>query len=127
MTMGENLERFLYYGSLPVEDETQHDLKTGLMQERRKLFYNRDFGAGISEYENSGAGVALVVGLLYDIVTWITKRNGEVTDGSRGTKDRRAITSQSVIDVKQGDNGEVDVDVGYILLGNGKYSTVTTQ
>jgi 3-deoxy-D-manno-octulosonate 8-phosphate phosphatase KdsC-like HAD superfamily phosphatase len=124
--MGENMERFLYYGSLPVEDETQHDLKTGLMQEKRKLFYNRSDGAGISAYENSGSGVALVAGLLYDIVTWITARNGEVTDGTKGTKDRRAVTSQSVIEVTQGDSGEVDVDVGYIMLGNGKYSTVGT-
>ncbi len=124
--MSENIERFLFYGSLPVEDETQHDLKTGLLQERRKMFYDRSFGAGISEYENSGVGVALVAGLLYDIVTWITARNGEVTDGTKGTKDRRAITSQSAIDVTQGDHGEVDVSVGYIMLGIGKYSTVST-
>lgn len=124
--MGEHMERFLFYGSLPVEEETQHDIKTGLMQEKRKLFYDRSDGAGISEYENSGAGVALVAGLLYDIVTWITARNGEVTDGTKGTKDRRAITSQSAIEVNQGDNGEVDVEVGYIMLGSGKYSSVST-
>lgn len=125
--MGENMERFLFYGSLPVDDETHHDLKTGLMQEKRKLFYNRGFGAGISDYENMGSGVALVAGLMYDIVTWITSRNGDVTDGTKGTKDRRAITSQSVIEVNQGGAGEVDVSVGYILLGSGKYSTVATQ
>jgi len=119
-------ERFLYYGQSPLSDEVDFDLKVGLMQGKRTLFYDRGFGVGVDEYENIPSGLALEIGLKYDIASWISARNATVTDGSNGTRDRRAVTSQTVIDVIQLE-GNVDIVVKYIMLGSGELRAVATQ
>ena len=124
--MNTQFERFLYYGQSPLSDEVDFDLKVGLMQGKRTLFYDRGFGVGVDEYENIPSGLALEIGLKYDIASWISARNATVTDGSNGTRDRRAVTSQTVIDVIQLE-GNVDIVVKYIMLGSGELRAVATQ
>lgn len=104
---------FFFYGQVDQRKEIEADLITLVMQDKRSLFYDRSFGAGIGEYENTPGGLSLEVNMKYDIATAIAKRNYEVTDGTNGTRDRRAISSQSAIRIDQAP-GEVDVQVLYI-------------
>lgn len=108
-----NIDYFFYYGQIEPRAEIEADLIQGLCQDRRSMFYHRSFGAGIPEYENSPIGLALDVSLRYEAASWVARRNREVSDGSGGTRDRRAITSQSVITIDSG-NGGLDVTVPYI-------------
>lgn len=112
-----DIDYFFFYGKTSLGEEIDADLRQGLMQPKRSMFYHRSFGAGITEYENTPQGFALQVSMKYDIATWISKRNLEVTDGSDGTRDRRAVTSQSAITIDQGTDG-VDVQVLYIPYYN---------
>jgi hypothetical protein len=104
---------FFFYGSVDQRKEIEADLVQGIMQGKRSLFYDRSFGAGVPEYENTAGGLSLEVNMKYDISAWVARRNREVSDGTNGTRDRRVVTSQSAIKIDQR-RGEADVQVLYI-------------
>lgn len=104
---------FFFYGQVDARKEIEADLVQGVMQAKRSLFYDRQFGAGVPGYENTAGGLSLEVNMKYDITAWIAKRNREVSTGSNGTRDRRVVTSQSAIKIDQR-RGEADVQVLYI-------------
>lgn len=104
---------FFYYGIVDLRREIEADLLTGIIQDKRSMFYTRSYGAGIGEYENAPQGLALEVGMKYDIASWMARRNSEVSTGANGTRDRRAVTSQGAIRIGQGPDG-VDVQVLYV-------------
>lgn len=111
---------FFYYGLVDQRAEISSDITQGVMQPKRSLFYDRSFGAGISEYENTPGGLSLEVGIKYDIASWIAQRNSEVSDGSNDTRDRRAVASQGSISVEQ--NG-TDIDVAVLYIPYFDYQT----
>jgi len=120
-----DIDYFFYYGLTDQRAEIEADLSQGLMQSKRSMFYDRSFGAGVPEYENAPQGLALQVSLKYDIAAWVARRNQEVSDGSNGKRDRRAITSQNAIQIVQSGDG-VDVMVLYIpFFDYQKPATVT--
>jgi tRNA(Glu) U13 pseudouridine synthase TruD len=53
----------------------------------------------------------------YEIADWIARRNRYVSSGNGGTRDRRAVTSQTVIQTSAGKD-TTDVSVPYILLAD---------
>jgi hypothetical protein len=44
---------FFYYGQVDQRKEIEADLLTGIIQDKRSLFYARSYAAGIGEYENA--------------------------------------------------------------------------
>jgi hypothetical protein len=104
---------FFFYGQVDERKEIESDLVQGVMQNKRSLFYDRSYGAGIPQYENTAGGLSLEVNMKYDITAWIAQRNREVSDGTKNTRDRRVVTSQSAIKINQR-QGEADIQVLYI-------------
>jgi hypothetical protein len=117
------METFFYYGKTELHQEIEADLNQGMTQEKRSLFYNRSFGAGVPEYENYPKGLSLEIGMRYDIASWVARRNLEVSNGTNGTRDRRAATSQNAITITT-DSDTVYVQVFCILYAD--YQNPTT-
>jgi hypothetical protein len=106
-----------------VDEESlaQSDILRVLFQPRRSLFYYREFGAGIQDYENAPNDIMLQVLLRYRIVEAVVYRNRFVTDGSDDTIDRRIATSQNAINFVAG-KGNLDIDIQFFLYS--KYDLV---
>lgn len=112
---------FFYYGKNKLEIETKSDLMQNLIQSKRSLFYDRSLdSAGVSDYENNPVGLTLRVGLPYDIVKSIGKRNQFVSNGESGYRDRRVAVSQNTIKINTDNNGNVDITILYIPLADFK-------
>jgi|WetSurMetagenome_2_1015567.scaffolds.fasta_scaffold10807_6 hypothetical protein len=107
---------FYFYGdaNLDPDIEMESEILAGLIQPKRSLFYDRSEGCGITERENYPGALPLQVGVKYDIVNWMAKRNVQVTDGQNGYRDRRAAVSQKTITVGNNAKGEMDIEVKYI-------------
>lgn len=112
--MGDS-SNFFYWGRVKLEDEVVDDVRAGLMQPRRSLPYFRDYGAGIPEWENTPINANALVQIRYEAVKFVGLRNRVVSDGNAGP-DRRAVTSQSIVEAEASGAG-LDVTVPVILLG----------
>ena len=97
----------------------ESDLMQVLIQPKRSMLYNRQFGAGIKDRENFPNAVSLQIGLRYDIASAIAYRNTVVSDGTDNTRDRRIASSQFSIEFKQ-DRGNLDIRVYYFNFVNTK-------
>jgi hypothetical protein len=107
-----SMDAFFFYDDLSVEDSILHDALVGLPQKKRSLFYYREGSAGLDQHVNLPSGAFAEVMIRYDAAAWFGQRNRTVGDGTDGTKDRRAATSQEVIDVTRlGDGMEVAVPI----------------
>lgn len=110
-------QSFFYWGIIPLTDEIQDDILWGLVQGKRSLFYNREYGAGLSDYENAPISASTMVMLKYEATRFMAIRNNVVSDGSDGAVDRRAATSQEVVTVEKIGAG-FDVTVPYWMLAD---------
>lgn len=108
-----DIDLFFFYGLNDLGLEIEHDIMQGLLQAKRSMFYFREEGAGVAEYENYPSGHFMQVSMRYDIANWIAQRNTRVSDGTDNLPDRRVATSQSIIAIENL-QGEVDVQVLYI-------------
>lgn len=109
---------FFYWGEVPLEDEVDDDVRAALLQPRRSMFYNRGYGCDLTSYENSPVSFLTQVQLKYEAVRALANRNSVVTDGSSGP-DRRAATSQSIIEVEPAKDGAgYDMSVNYVMLSD---------
>jgi hypothetical protein len=112
-----DISYFYNYGNVELRDEIKQDIMVGLLTDKRSMYYYRDYGAGIMVHENDINNVIAQILMRYDIVIFMARRNREVSNGSSGYRDRRAVTSQSVIDVySEGNESEVSVDMVYIPM-----------
>lgn len=102
---------FFYYGEnvFDLNSEDEYDILQGVMQSIRSLFYFRQEGAGISDYENYPNAFSLLFLGRYNIVKWIAFRNFYI---STNNFNRQIIVSQDSIGLSQQGN-MVDVDIGY--------------
>lgn len=112
-----DIDIFFYYGQLDLDLEIESDIFNGLIQDKRSLFYNREDGAGVSEYENHPNVLLLEIGVRFEIVEWISYRNQQVGDGTNGSKERRVASSQLAIFTER-NGGELDISVFYIPFYN---------
>jgi hypothetical protein len=113
-----DIDYFFYYGDIDLYDEVDADIAQGVVQDKRSMYYFRDFGAGLYQYENENpSDLATAVAMRYEIADWIARRNRYVSSGNGGTRDRRAVTSQTVIQTSAGKD-TTDVSVPYILLAD---------
>ena len=114
-----SIDFFFYYGLGEVLNETKHDIVMGMLQPKRSMLYDRTMGAGISEYENYPSSFAMQVGMKFDIASWISRRNAQVSSGTDGFPDRRVGVSQNTILI-QANQGNVDVMAYYIPFSDFK-------
>lgn len=113
-------DTFFYYGQNKnnLNAEIESDLIIGVMQSKRTLFYNREFGGAIPDHENYPTGIALTIGLRFDISMHIARENTRVTDGNSGFQDRRIAVSHNSISIKEPEtnSGNLDVSILYIPI-----------
>lgn len=108
-----DFDNFFYHGSGNLDDEIKSEVLIMLLQPKRSLFYSRnDNAAGITRYENQPQSVQLEIGLRYDIVSAIGKRNLNV---SKENPNRQIAASQSQITITR-ENTNVNVSILYLPL-----------
>ena len=126
--MRENLNSFDYfyfYGKPDLENEIASEILALLMQPTRSLFYSRGYNAaGVANFENAPNAIITQVVLPYDIVEAISRRNGLVSNGSQGNRDRRIAVSQQTVTV-EGKESELDLSVEYILLADNSTDNIS--
>jgi hypothetical protein len=107
-----SVDHFFYAGMMDLRQEIMDDIETSLLVGSRTIPYFRDYGAGIQSYENEPISFSTLVKLRYDIASWLAKRNMYISDGNNNYPDRRAITSQMVVQVEQKvDNIDITVPI----------------
>jgi hypothetical protein len=115
-------EGFFYVGKVPIAEEVAEDILVGLGLSKRSGFYNRDYGAGLAEFENVPISLVTLVQMKLSVMNFFAKRNQVVTSGQMieglPSLDRRALTSQSVIDVVDEGNGQVSISIQYIMMAD---------
>jgi hypothetical protein len=114
------MDVFFFYGEpgSDVDMETQSDIVSGLMQEKRSLYFDRRNSAGVTEKENMPNSVSTAIFLRYDVTNWISYRNSQVGDGLNGTKERRVVCSQNTVLISKNNKGEINLNVYYIPFIN---------
>jgi hypothetical protein len=110
-----SVDSFFYASQIDLREEIKDDIEMSLIQEKRSLPYFRSYGAGVTEYENEPISFGMMIKMRYEIAMWLAKRNGYVSNGDNGTPDRRAVTSQMAISVKQNEAG-IDITVPFIAF-----------
>ena len=114
----QDFDNFFYYGQGNLEKETESDILSLISQSARSLYYDRFYdSAGIDQFENSPISVIIQVLLPFAIVSAISKRN-TITSGDGSSIDRRVAVSQNLISVEKGGDGEVNIQVGYVLFSD---------
>ena len=112
-----DIDHFFYYGQTRQETEIQGDVELCLLTPHRTMFYMRDYGSEISEFENKPISEISKMLLRYNIVKAIANFNSVTTTGADGYRDRRVLTSQNEIQVSA--NGQdIDIQVGYLPMYN---------
>ena len=96
-----------------VDQEIQSNIFCGVLQRRRSMFYARSYGC--APMEGAPTGIQFLIDVRYRIARWVAERNAQVGDGSGGTVDRRAITSQNLVTVSGMNQG---VNVGNVQVGS---------
>lgn len=113
-----NFDTFFYYGEFGsdnLEAENAWDIEIGVVQTKKKLYYFRQEGCAITEYENYPNALSMAINLKYTTATWFAFRNSYVSDGRNNLPDRRVAVSQNTINVEQSlNNGECDISIYYI-------------
>lgn len=103
---------FFYWGQMKLDDEIKADVLAVVMQPKKRIFYDRSYGSGVADAENSGSQLVRQIGGRFAAVQAIAMRNGRVTDGTNGP-DRRVLTSQSVVEIEDTDTG-FNLEVYYV-------------
>ena len=115
-------EGFFFWGTLPIQQEVSEDILTGVMQPKRSMYYNRDYGAGLPEYENSPISLVTIVTMRLEVAKFFSLRNSRVTTGQlvNGIQypDRRAATSQTAVNVVDEGGGGLAVDIPFFMLAD---------
>lgn len=111
---------FFYFQQNELHSQCEADLSAILMQPKRKMYFNRQFGSGAGAFRNYPVGFMLQLGVGFSIADSVAYRNTTVTDGSNGSIDRRIAASQSSITVDNDDKGDVDITVLYYLFADQK-------
>lgn len=110
-----DIDHLFYYGQTEQKTEIQGDVELCLLTPHRTMFYMRDYGSEISEFENKPVSEVSKMLLRYNVVKAIANFNSATTTGANGYRDRRVLTSQNEITVKA--NGQdIDIQVGYLPM-----------
>lgn len=110
-----DINNFFYAGMVDLDTQIQSEVLQAITQPKRSMFYFRDAGAGIPEYENTPITAQSRIMMAYDVVMAIAGRNAQVPNGSTGGVDRRVAVSQNSVTIEVKDD-EVTLNVLYIPL-----------
>jgi hypothetical protein len=120
--MSVSIDSFFFAGDMDIDKEIKDDIEVSVMQSKRSLPYFREYGGNLEQYLNIPFSYTTVIKIRYEITSWIAQRNSYVSNGDNGTPDRRAVSSQSVIDVEKYNMG-MNIGIRYIPL----YATDTMK
>jgi hypothetical protein len=109
---------FFFYGQNDIALEIESDLMQLLLQRSRTMYYNNQESGGISNYENYPNEINLQINARYDIANAVSWKNTQIADGRNNLPDRRIAVSQSSINFKKDNKGNLDVFVLYIPYAN---------
>lgn len=110
-----DIDHLFYYGQTEQKTEIQGDVELCLLTSHRTMFYMRDYGSEISEFENKPVSEISKMLLRYNVVKAIANFNSITTTGADGHRDRRVLTSQNEIRISA--NGQdIDIQVGYLPM-----------
>lgn len=110
----DSFDYFFYHGSQPLNEEIASEVLAMLNQPARTLYYSRSYNSSrVHDYENTPNSLVLEVGMPYDVVESIARRNTVVGDGAQNGRDRRVFASQETVSIQRS-GGNVDLSVEYI-------------
>lgn len=117
MTLSEaaSSDVFFFHDSMDVSKQIEADLLSGLIQPKRALFYNRNYGCDIPAMENKPVSMIQQVLAAFGAIGLIGTRNTRVANGANGNPDRRVASSQDKVEIET-DGGEINISVGYVEL-----------
>jgi hypothetical protein len=117
MTLSEaaSSDVFFFHDSMDVSKQIEADLLTGLVQSKRSLFYNRNYGCDIPAMENKPVSMIQQVLGAFGAINLIGLRNMRVSNGTNGNPDRRVASSQDKVTVETV-GSEINISVGYVEL-----------
>ena len=108
---------FFYAGIEDIDSQISSEVMQALLTRKRSLFYWRNQGAGIPDYENLPITAQNKIAIAYDSVIALTNRNNSVPNGqSPGTRDMRVAVSQNSVSVTSDNQGSMEVQVSYIPI-----------
>jgi len=105
-----------------LKQEIMDDIEVSSLVPKRFVPYFRHYGCGISVYENEPLSAVTLILMKAEIAAWISQRNSYVTGGENGSLDKRAVTSQSIIEISQ-DGVDVNVQIPYVVLSDTQDAT----
>lgn len=112
-----DIDHLFYYGQTEQQTEIRGDVEICLLTPHRTMFYMREYGSEISEFENKPVSEISKLLLRYNVVKAIANFNSTTTSGENGSRDRRVLTSQNEIQISS--NGQnIDIQVGYLPMYN---------
>lgn len=86
-----------------IRKDNQIDIDVALFQRNNPFFGSNNY-IGISKYENYPNTQVSKDLLIYRIVNWFAYRNNRIAPFEQTQRERRMITSQSIIEVEQINN-----------------------
>jgi len=108
---------FFYAGVEDQDQQISSEVIQALLTRKRSMFYWRNQGAGIPDYENLPITAQNKIAMAYDSVIALTNRNATVPNGqTSGQRDMRVAVSQSSITIDDNGNGEMEMTVQYIPI-----------
>ena len=96
------IDSFFFFKEQPVNTATVDDIAQGFVEDPRRLYYGSELSAGIAAYENYPISFFQEIVIRYAASDYIGRRNFWVADGTEDLPDRRAVSSQSVVEVERG-------------------------
>lgn len=109
------MDHFFYANMMTLRKEIMDDIETSLLVGDRSIPYFREYGAGLSTYENEPVSFSTLIKMRYDVASWLAKRNIYVSDGNDDKPDRRAVTSQTLIKIEQMED-HIDVVIPILTM-----------
>lgn len=123
--LASDINNFFYAGKVDLDTQIQSEVLQAVLQPKRSMFYNRSYGAGITEYENYPMTANIKIFIAYDVVRALAIRNSKVPNGNGDYPDRRVAVSQNNIIVKI-ENESINLSVYYVPMYNIKASRILT-
>jgi len=115
------LDQFFFYGEpgSDVNKEIDTDVQFAVIQPKRSLYFNRQFGCDITKRENHPNTAILMLTTRYDIVSSIAFINTTYPDQQGSPKDRRVAVGQTNINFRSSGDG-ISLEVKYIKFSSAR-------
>lgn len=115
------LDGFFFYGEpgSDINEEIDTDVQSSVIQPKRSLFFNRQFGCDITKRENHPNTAILMLTTRYDIVNSVAFLNTTYPDQQGSPRDRRVAVGQTNINFTSSSDG-INLEVKYIKFSSAR-------